>query len=144
MRVAIGADHGGFEAKEALKGWLLEQGHELEDFGTLSPERCDYPDIASKLAQAVASGHHDRGVLVCGTGQGMAISANKVKGIRAGAVVDEFSAKMIAEHNQANVICLGARISSVPAMQRLIEVYFKTNFGGGRHAQRVAKINALQ
>lgn len=141
MRIAIASDHGGVEAKSSLIQTLQEQGHEVLDKGTHNSESCDYPDYAAAVAEAV-QGDADFGVLVCGTGIGMAMTANRFAGIRAAVVADAFSAEMCREHNNANVICFGARLLAVPAMERFLDIFLKTAFAGGRHERRVAKINA--
>lgn len=141
MRIAIASDHGGVEAKSSLIRFLKDHGHEVLDMGTHNSESCDYPDYASAVAKAV-QGDADYGVLVCGTGIGMAMTANRFAGVRAAVIADAFSAAMCREHNNANVICFGARLLAIPAMERFLETFLKTPFAGGRHEGRVAKINS--
>lgn len=140
MKVVVGSDHAGLELKRALSEHLRSKGHDLEDVGTDGPASCDYPDFAQAVARLVASGEADRGILVCGTGQGMAIAANKVPGVRAGCVSDTFSARMIAAHNDARVLCLGQRVVGQGLAVEIVEAWLGTTFEGGRHAARVAKI----
>ena len=141
MRIAIGADHAGFILKEHLRAWLAEAGHELRDFGAHSAESVDYPDYAALVAGAVAGGSAERGILVCGSGIGMAIAANRVRGVRAAACVDLYSARLCRQHNDANVLALGSRIVAPPLAEALAEVFLTTTFEGGRHARRVAKLD---
>ncbi len=140
MRIAIGADHAGVDLKDHLTERLATQGHEVTDLGTHGPESVDYPDFAHQVARKVAVGESDRGILVCGTGQGMAMSANKVEGIRAGCVSDTFSARMIAQHNDARVLCIGARVVGLNLAEAIVDAYLEAQFEGGRHARRVGKI----
>jgi ribose 5-phosphate isomerase B len=144
MKVALGADHAGFALKDALKQTLDALGIEHHDFGTSSSESVDYPDFAQVVAQGVASGRFDRGILVCGTGIGMAIAANKIAGIRAAVVGDEDGARLSREHNDANVLTLGARITSPDRAQAIVGTFLGTSFQGGRHADRVEKIHKLE
>jgi ribose 5-phosphate isomerase B len=141
--VALGADHAGFLLKEALKVWLAGRGHAVLDFGTCSSESVDYPDYAAAVAVAVAGGRAERGVLVCGTGIGMAIAANKVGGVRAAQCGDLQSARLSREHNDANVLALGARSTPEEAATAIVETWLATEFQGGRHARRVEKLAAL-
>ena len=138
--IAIGCDHGGFNLKNAIMKKLEEMEYDYKDFGTYSTDSCDYPDIAKEVCKAITSGECDKGILVCGTGIGMSIAANKVKGIRAAHVTDTFSARMTKEHNDANVICLGERITGIEIALEIVEAYLNATFQGGRHANRVAKI----
>ncbi len=138
--IAIGCDHGGFNLKNAIMKKLEEMGYDYKDFGTYSTDSCDYPDIAKEVCKAITSGQCDKGILVCGTGIGMSMAANKVKGIRAAHVTDTFSARMTKEHNDANVICLGERITGIEIALEIVEAYLNATFQGGRHANRVAKI----
>jgi ribose 5-phosphate isomerase B len=142
--VGIGCDHGGFELKEAVSAALKELNLEIRDFGTHDRNSCDYPDFAGRVAAAVAAGECDQGVLICGTGLGMSITANKVPGIRAVCVSDTFSARMGRAHNDANILCLGARVVGPGLAQDLVRAYFGASFEGGRHAARVEKIAALE
>ncbi len=142
--VAVGADHAGFRLKEDLKAWLLSRGHRVLDLGTHSEDSVDYPDYAGEVAHAVASGAAERCLLVCGTGTGMAIAATKVPGIRAAACSDPFVARMSREHNDANVLTLGARITGRDAAMEILDVWLATPFAGGRHARRLDKVAALE
>jgi len=141
--VALGADHAGFPLKEDLKTWLIGRGYDVVDLGTQSAESVDYPDYAVGVGSAVTAGKADRGILVCGTGIGMAMAANKLPGVRAAACSDAFTARMSREHNDANVLALGARITSREAAIEIVELWLATEFAGGRHARRVDKIVAL-
>lgn len=143
MRIALGADHAGVGLKSEIKALLDARGIPYTDFGTESTASVDYPDYATKVAREVAGGGYDRGILVCGSGIGMAMAANKVAGIRAASVVDETSARLSREHNDANVLALGQRITGPEVARRIVEAFLDTPFGGGRHAPRVEKINAL-
>lgn len=140
MKIAVGADHAGFEAKEELKKMLETLGHVVMDVGTHSKDSCDYPDYARRVAEAVANRQVDRGVLVCGTGIGMSMTANKVRGVRASLITDPFTSEMSRRHNDANVFCAGARVLDVKKMKSLLKLWLKTPFEGGRHKRRVAKI----
>lgn len=140
MRVAIGSDHAGYEAKQEVLQMLKEQGHEVRDMGTYSGESVDYPDVAMAVSESVARGEADRGILVCGTGIGMSITANKVRGIRAALCHDEFTARAAREHNDANVLAVGARTTAVHAILRIVDIFLSAQFAGGRHAVRVNKI----
>lgn len=144
MKLVIGSDHGGFHLKETIKQYLQEQGIEVEDYGTLTGERCDYPDIAEKVAIAVAEGTFDRGILICGTGIGIGIAANKVKGIRAAVCNDLFSAEYGRRHNDANIVTMGERIIGTGVAKEVIRIFLHTPFDGGRHVERVAKIGKLE
>jgi len=144
MRIAMAADHGGFALKEALKSYLVGLGHEVVDFGTDSAEMVDYPDFVGPAARAVAAGECDRGIVLCGTGLGAMLTANKVRGIRAVVCHECFSARMSRLHNDANVLCFGGRVHGVGLAQELVSLWLQTPFEGGRHAQRVDKIKALE
>jgi ribose 5-phosphate isomerase B len=144
MRIAIGSDHAGFALKEKLRQRLQESGHEVLDFGTNSEASCDYPDFAQAVAREVAAERSDRGVLVCSTGIGMAMAANKVAGIRAAQGEREDEVRLTREHNDANVLTLGARHLDDDHAMELIRVFLETGFQGGRHARRVAKISLLE
>ena len=144
MHIAIGSDHGGFHLKEHIKKYLTEQGHQVEDFGTHTEESVDYTDYASVVATAVAEGKFEQGILICGTGIGISISANKVHGIRAALCGDVFSAKMAREHNNANILCMGERVIGVGLAEVIVDAYLNTGFAGGRHERRVNKIMALE
>jgi len=143
MKIAVGADHAGFELKEKLKAYLSSKGHEVIDLGTSSTESVDYPDFGFAVGKAVASGQVERGVLACGTGIGIAIAANKVKGVRAGTPNDLFATRLMREHNDANVISFGARQIAPTLAEAMLDVFLSTPFeGGGRHERRVGKLNA--
>ena len=144
MRVSIAADHAGFEEKELLKPYLEELGHEVIDRGPSSDDRVDYPDFAALVAEDVASGAADRGVLVCGTGIGMAVAANKVHGIRAANVTSAQFAQLAREHNDANVVTVSGRFVSDQENRAIVKAFLETEFAGGRHTGRVAKIMALE
>lgn len=143
MKIIVGADHGGFSAKQTLIEHLQKQGFDVEDFGTDSEESCDYPDIAHEVAKAVAKGEFDLGILICGTGIGMSMAANKVPGIRAALCTDTFSARMARSHNDSNVLCLGARVTGPGLMLDIVDTYLKGSFAGGRHGIRVGKIETI-
>jgi len=144
MRVALGADHAGFELKNALKGVLDELGVAYDDFGTGSAESVDYPDYAKAVGESVVNGRHDRGILVCGSGIGMSIAANKVHGVRAAVVTEVESARLSRAHNDANVIALGARLTSESDAAAIVRTFLGTEFQGGRHAERIEKIYGLE
>lgn len=144
MRVAIASDHGGFEQKEQLISYLKDElGCEVTDFGTTSEESVDYPDYAEPVARAVASDEADRGILVCGTGIGMALAADKVAGVRASSITRPDFAQLFRQHNNGNVICLSGRFITLEENEEIVKVFLTTEFEGGRHAQRVAKIAKL-
>jgi ribose 5-phosphate isomerase B len=143
MKFAIGSDHGGLTLKELAANCLKEKGHEVEDFGPHSTDSCDYPDYAEKVAQAVASGKADHGILICGTGIGMSMAANKVPGIRAALCNNEYMATMAREHNDANILVMGERVTGPGLAETIIEAYITAEFQGGRHQRRVDKIMAL-
>jgi ribose 5-phosphate isomerase B len=142
--IAVGSDHAGFAAKESVKALLKKKGYTVVDVGTGSDESCDYPDYAAKVARAVASGRAGRGVLVCGTGIGMCMTANKFRGVRAALVTDEFTAEMSRRHNDANVFCTGARVLPASRIRALLARWLDTEFeSGGRHERRVDKIDRM-
>src|SRR6201995_1171055 len=140
MKIAIGADHAGFELKQKIRDYLKQQGIEVLDEGTDSPESVDYPEYARKVSDDVAGHEADLGILVCGTGIGMSMAANKVPGIRAARVTSETDAQLSREHNDANVLTLGARVTAEDLAKRIVDVWLKTPFRAGRHARRVEKI----
>ncbi|MBI4335376.1 MAG: ribose 5-phosphate isomerase B [Candidatus Omnitrophica bacterium] len=144
MRIAIGADHGGFRLKLELARFLEGLGHKVRDFGTHTDESCDYPGFAARVAKAVSGGRYKRGVLVCKTGIGMAIAANKIKGIRAAVIHDVESAISSREHNDCNVIVFGSRFVTVTAAKKILEAWLKTAAAGGRHRRRVNQIRKLE
>jgi len=142
--VAVGADHAGFHLKEALKGWLIDHGYQVADYGTHTAEPVDYPDYAAEVAEAVADGKVERGVLVCGTGIGMAIAANKVPGVRAALCSDLYTARMSREHNDANVLALGGRLMGPEMAVDILRMWIETDFGNDRHRRRLHKIGDLE
>ena len=142
MKIAIGADHAGYQLKDSLKKFLDELGVAYEDFGTSDGQSVDYPDYARKVAEGVGGGKFDRGILVCGTGVGMAIAANKVAGVRAASIFDTDTAKLVREHNDLNVLTLGARMLPESRAREIVKTFLQTPFEGGRHANRVAKIHS--
>jgi ribose 5-phosphate isomerase B len=144
MKIAIGADHAGFEEKEKLKPLLDEIGIEYEDLGTNSPESVDYPDYAKKVGDAVASGAVEEGILVCGSGTGMAIAANKIHGVRAAVAWSEDIARLARQHNNANILSLPARFLSDDENKKIVKAWFDAKFEGGRHERRVEKITELE
>jgi ribose 5-phosphate isomerase B len=144
MRIAIGADHAGFALKQHLCDKLRRDGYEVADCGTHSSESCDYPDFAAKVAREVAAGHAERGILVCYTGVGMSMAANKVPGIRAALGTCPEEVRLVRGHNDANVLTLGAKFTTEADAQNLVETFLHTAFEGGRHARRVAKISELE
>ncbi|MBS3957709.1 MAG: ribose 5-phosphate isomerase B [Clostridiales bacterium] len=144
MRISIGSDHAGFELKERLESHLIQAGHEVVDVGTHSEQPVDYPVLAAKVGHAVASGDADRGVLVCGSGIGVAIAANKVSGVRAANVSDPEMARMSRLHNDANVVTMGSRTLGEDVARRIVDVFLSTEFEGGRHQRRVDAITALE
>ena len=140
----MAADHGGFELKNILKEYLTQKGHEVTDLGTNSPESVDYPDYAVLCCNEVVGGKADFGILVCGTGVGISIAANKINGIRAALCADYFSTKYTRKHNDANVMCMGARTLGPGLASELAEIFLTTEFEGGRHQRRVDLITALE
>lgn len=144
MKIALGADHAGFSLKESLREALIRKGLEVVDFGTSSSESTDYPDYAEKVAKAVAGGHVDRGILICSTGVGMSIAANKVKGVRAALAYNTEEVGLTRAHNDANVLALGAKYTGLEQAKEMVEVFLATPFDGGRHERRVNKMMALE
>ncbi len=144
MKIAIGSDHGGVNHKAYIEAYLTENGYEFKDFGTQAGEPADYPDIAEKVSVAVRDDGFDCGILICGTGIGMSIAANKVKGIRAAHVTDCYSAKMAKQHNDAQIICLGERITGADLALEIVKAYLPEKHLGDRHARRVEKIMNLE
>lgn len=144
MIIAVGCDHGGFDLKEAVIEVLRQEGHEVRDFGTMSRESVDYPDFARAVAGAVAAGEAGLGVLMCGTGIGVSITANKVPGIRAALCAEPYSARMARQHNDANVLCMGARVVGPGLAQDIVRAFLSARFEGGRHARRVDKIRTIE
>ncbi len=144
MKIAVGSDHAGMMLSVDLAKSLTEAGHQVEDLGTYSEASVDYPDFAKKVADSVASGKTELGILVCGTGIGMSITANKVHGVRAAVCRTEFEAKMARAHNDANILCLGQRVTGPGLAKEIVRAFISGSFEGGRHANRVAKITALE
>lgn len=137
LRIAIGSDHGGYEYKEQIVSHLKEKGYECVDVGTYSTESCDYPVIARTVTTKITTGEADRGILICGTGIGMSIVANKVKGIRAALCGDTFSARASRAHNNSNVLCLGERVIGINLAMDIVDIWLESKFEGGRHQRRV-------
>ena len=144
MRIALGADHAGFPLKEHLRVHLESLGHEVQDYGTHSEASTDYPDYAGEVGRTVARGRADRGILVCGTGIGMAIAANKVSGVRAANCFEPFTCHMARAHNDANVLTLAGRISAAAYAEEIVKEFLETPFEGDRHQRRLDKIHALE
>ena len=144
MNISIACDHGAYALKERLKARLLEQGHHVADCGAHSAESCDYPDFAAAAARLVADGSCARGVVLCTTGIGMSIAANKVKGIRCALCHEPLSAEMTRRHNDANMLAMGAAITGEALAERILDVFLATEFEGGRHQRRVDKVTALE
>ena len=145
MKIAIGCDHGGLKHKQAIIKFLTDNGYEVKDFGTDTTDSIDYPDIALPVADAVAGNKYDLGILICGTGIGMSMAANKVKGIRAAACSDHFSAKYTRLHNDANILCLGGRVIGTGTALELATVFITTKFEGSeRHIKRIQKITDIE
>lgn len=144
MKIAIGSDHAGVDKKAALARFLKKRGYKIMDVGTFTDESVDYPDYARKVAQAVRQKKAQRGVLLCGTGVGMSIAANKVSGIRAAVAWNSKIAALAAEHNDANVLCLSARFLKTADLRKILKAWLSTPFAGGRHRRRVNKIKALE
>jgi ribose 5-phosphate isomerase B len=144
MKIALASDHAGYTEKERLKPLLTDLGLEFVDLGTGSEATVDYPDYARKVAEQVAGGHADQGLLVCGSGTGMAISANKVNGVRAAVAWSEETARLARQHNDANILAIGARTTPPEQIPGIVRAWFSTDFEGGRHADRVKKISAME
>ncbi len=144
MKIAIASDHAGYEEKERLKPLLNELGIQYEDLGTVSPESVDYPDYARKVGEEVARGNVDQGLLVCGSANGMAIAANKVPGVRAAVAWTEETARLAREHNDANVLSLGTRVTPAEELPKIVRAWFNAKFEGGRHTRRVEKIREIE
>lgn len=144
MKIAMGSDHGGYELKEVVKKWLTEKGYEVTDYGIGAGETADYPDMAEVVCRNVVKGEQELGILFCGTGIGISMAANKIKGIRAALISDAYSAKMTREHNNANVLCLGGRTIGPDLACHMIDSFLSAEFQGGRHQRRVDKITNLE
>lgn len=140
MKIGVGSDHAAVELRSAVVGWLQAAGHQVEEHGPEAGQSVDYPDVARPIARDVAEGRYDRAVLICGTGQGMAIAANKVSGVRAVVVADTFSAAMGMRHNDARVLCMGARVIGLGLAESIVNAWLVAEFEGGRHARRVGKL----
>jgi len=142
-RIAIGSDHAGFRRKQEIREYLVKLGHKVVDLGCPSPERCDYPDYARKVAESVAKKRCEKGILICGTGIGMSIAANKIPGIRAAVCWSPYTARMAAEHNWANVLCLPGRVQSTSQVLRVVRTWLDSKPEEGRHKRRIEKISKL-
>jgi len=140
MKIAIGADHVGYELKKLIAAWLVDRGHEVADVGTYSDERCDYPLYGHAVAQKIVSHEADKGILICGTGVGISIAANKIAGIRAVVCSEPLSAQLAVQHNDANILAFGARIIGVEMAKCIVEHWLKAEFEGGRHIARIKAI----
>ena len=144
MKLAVGSDHGGYALKTFILKYLTEQGHECVDYGCDSPERCDYPVYGERVARAVAGGECELGVLICGTGIGISLAANRVPGIRAAVCSEPYSAQLTREHNNANIICFGARVVGEGTAMTIVDAFLAAKFQGGRHAERVAMLDDIK
>ena len=144
MKLVIGCDHAGFELKAPVIEHLLEKGYEITDVGTYSTDSCNYPDYAYAVCEAISKGDADLGILICGTGVGMSIAANKYKGIRAACVSDTFSARLTRQHNDTNVLCFGARVVGLGIACDLCDNFLEAEYEGGKHAKRVDMIMAIE
>lgn len=142
--IAIGCDHGGFELKNHIVNYLTNKGIEVKDFGTYSEDSVDYPDCARPVCEAVQKREFENGILICGTGIGISMAANKFKGIRAALCSDVYSAKMTKEHNNANILCLGGRVTGRELAFMIVDAWLEAEFQGGRHAQRIEKIHKIE
>ena len=144
MKIALACDHGGYRLKEVIKSYLEELGIEYVDYGTYSEESVDYPDFAFKAAKGIVNGEADRGIFICGTGIGISIAANKVRGIRAALCYNVYAAEMSRRHNDANVLCLGGRVLGEELAKRIVKAWLETPFEGGRHERRINKIHRIE
>jgi len=144
MKIAIGNDHVAVEMKKHITTYLEEKGHEIVNFGTDSQDRCDYPVYGKKVAEAVASGDCERGILICGTGIGISLAANKVKGIRAAVCSEAYSARLTRQHNDANIIAFGARVVGEATAEMIVDEFLNTVYEGGRHQKRIDMITAIE
>ena len=142
--LAIGSDHGGYELKQAVMKHLAERGVEYRDYGTYSSESCDYPDFSEAVGRAVASGECERGIVICGTGIGISIAANKVRGVRCALCGDCYSAEMTRRHNDANILAMGARVLGEGLALKIVDTFLDTGFDGGRHTRRIEKLAAIE
>lgn len=144
MKIALGCDHAGLDLKEVVSGYLERMGHEVMDEGTFSLESCDYPDFAEKVAMRVASGEAERGILICATGIGMAMTANKIPGVRAALCNDLYTARYSRLHNDANVLTMGARVIGSGVAEEVVRIWIETPFEGGRHSRRLDKLSEIE
>ena len=144
MKISIASDHGGFDLKEDLRAWLTGQGHEVVDFGCHGKESCDYPDFAGPAARAAASGECERGIVICTTGLGVSMTANKVKGVRCALCGDPWSAEMTRRHNDANVLAIGAGVTGPLLARQIVTAFLTHEFEGGRHQRRVDKVMSTE
>ena len=144
MKIGIGSDHAGFAMKQEIMEYLRELGHEVTDYGTYSEERCDYPVYGERVALAVKAGEEERGVLICGTGIGISLAANKVKGIRAAACSEPYSAQMAVRHNDAQIIAFGARVVGIDTAKMIVDAFLNAEFEGGRHKRRVDLLTDIE
>ena len=144
MKIAIGCDHGGFQLKGEIISYLKEEGYEVQDFGTYSEESCDYPDYAVKVAESVASKENELGIIICGTGIGVSIVANKVPGIRAALCSDTFSAHATRQHNNANILTMGQRVVGPGLALDIVKTFLTSEYEGGRHERRIEKIKQIE
>lgn len=144
MKIGIGCDHAGVKFKEQIKDYVKSMGHEVEDYGTYTTDRVDYPDIAKEVCKGVKDGVCERGILICGTGIGMSIAANKIKGIRAALCSDTYSARMTREHNDSNIMALGARVLGIDLACDIVKAFLTAEYAGGRHGVRIAKMMAFE
>jgi ribose 5-phosphate isomerase B len=144
MKISIASDHGGFDLKEDLRAWLTGQGHEVVDFGCHGKESCDYPDFAGPAARAAASGECERGIVICTTGIGVSMTANKVKGVRCALCGDPWSAEMTRRHNDANVLAIGAGVTGPLLARQIVTAFLTHEFEGGRHQRRVDKVMSTE
>ena len=144
MKIIIGSDHGGFDLKEIIREYILKKGIEVQDVGVFSTESVDYPDYAKKVGEAVVKGEAEFGILVCGTGIGMSIAANKINGIRCSLCNDVYTAKMARGHNDANVLAIGGRVVGKGVALMIIDTFLNSNFEGGRHNTRINKIKSIE
>jgi ribose 5-phosphate isomerase B len=144
MRIAIASDHAGYRYKREIRAWLLEAGYEVEDFGTDSTESCDYPDFIVPAARAVATGRCERGIVLGGSGNGEAMAANRIRGVRCALCWDERTARLAREHNDANVLSLGERLITLADALVIVRVWLETPFEGGRHTRRIAKLDSIE
>ena len=141
MKIALGADHGGFSLKQKIGGLLISLGYEIADLGCHSQQSVDYPDIAERVVEQITTGESDRGILVCGTGIGMCMAANRKRKIRAALCHDEYTARMSREHNDANILCIGERVTGEGVALDLVKTWLATSYAGGRHQQRIEKFS---